>query len=73
MGRLHLFMRMIREPNERPRFDVAEAPIHSFLLQLGELIRMIIFGDIQMLRRRLQILSQRQNIAINCPQVIHGL
>src|ERR687892_168380 len=61
VGRVGLPLGVIRAPHQRPGLDVGEAEGPAHLGQLGELVGVIVAGDRQVLRRRPQVLAQRED------------
>src|SRR5215471_13134263 len=64
---------MIGTTHERPRFHVHKTQHVALAFQRGKLVRMIISHHWQVLRRRTQILPDRQQVTLRGAQIPHGL
>src|SRR5215472_4002752 len=64
---------MIGTTHERPRFHVHKTQHVALAFQCGKLVRMIISHHWQVLRRRTQILPDRQQVTLRGAQIPHGL
>ena len=68
----HLLLGMIGTADERSRFDVAKAESKTFGFERGEFIRVVEPCDGEVFFCRLQILSDRHDVAFNRAEVAHG-
>ncbi len=68
-----LFVRVIAGANQGAGFDVAEAHLKGFGLQLGELAWRVEPGHGQVVARRAQILADGQDVAMDGGQVAEDL
>ena len=73
LGLQHVLFRVVRRPNKRPAFNVAEAHFLADLVQLGKGVWMHELRHRKVLGRGLQLLAQRDDLAIHRTQVLHGL
>src|SRR5207249_3976288 len=62
---------MIRASDQRPGLDVPETHSQADRFQPRKLIRMYEPIDGQMLFRRLKVLTEREDVAMNCTEVLH--
>src|SRR5215472_2689497 len=68
-----LFEGVIGRADERPCFDVLEPHLFAELLEFGELVRMDVALDRQMLRSRLHILAEREDVRALRGDFFHSL
>ena len=66
-------LRVVRGADERPRLDMVEAEGPAGLREVGELFRPVVPGNGQMSGGGPQILSQREDVDVDEPQIPHGV
>ena len=65
LGAGDLVASAIAGAHERPRLDVLEAELQGLDLHLGELVRMVVALQRQVLEGRPQVLPDRQDVAVD--------
>src|ERR1700679_3885111 len=70
---MHLLLRVITAADHRPRFHVPNSLRLSARFPIREFIWVNPAGDWEMLRRRPQVLAERQNLASDGYQIVQHL